>query len=133
MLSNRKVYRTGDLVTLDRNGDYLFLGRKDHQVKCRGYRVQLDEIETVLNNHPSVKEAVVLALPDDLIGNRILAHIATVDGATLTEMEVFDHCGRTLPGYMVPEKCIFHDQFPKTATGKTDRNSLMESAGKERI
>jgi amino acid adenylation domain-containing protein len=133
MLSNRKVYRTGDLVTMDRSGDYLFLGREDHQVKCRGYRVQLDEIETVLNNHPSVKEAVVLALPDDLIGNRILAHIATVDGVKLTEMEVFDHCSKTLPGYMVPEKCIFHDHFPKTATGKTDRNSLKESTGKERI
>ena len=131
MLSNRKVYRTGDLVTLDRNGDYLFLGRKDRQVKCRGYRVQLDEIESVLNNHPSVKEAVVLALPDDLVGNRILAHIAAVDGGKLTEMEVFDYCNKTLPGYMVPEKCIFHERFPKTATGKTDRNSLMKSTGKD--
>ena len=129
-LSNRKVYRTGDLVTLDGNGDYLFLGRKDRQVKCRGYRVQLDEIESVVNNHPSVKEAVVLAMPDDLVGNRILAHVATVDGGTLTEMEIFEYCGRTLPGYMVPEKCIFHDRFPKTATGKTDRNSLKESTGK---
>ena len=129
-LSNRKVYRTGDLVTLDHNRDFLFLGRKDHQVKSRGYRVQLDEIESVLNNHPSVKEAVVLAMPDDLIGNRILAHLATVDGKKLTEMEVFEYCGKTLPGYMVPEKCIFHDRFPKTSTGKTDKKSLMESTGK---
>jgi len=130
-LSNRKVYRTGDLVTLDRNGDYLFLGRKDRQVKSRGYRVQLDEIESVLNNHPSVKEAVVLTTPDDMIGNRLLVHIATADGVKMTEMEVFDYCNRTLPGYMVPEKCVFHDHFPKTPTGKTDRKSLAGSTGKE--
>jgi acyl-coenzyme A synthetase/AMP-(fatty) acid ligase len=130
-LSNRKVYRTGDQVALDPDGNYLFLGRKDHQVKSRGYRIQLGEIESVLNGHPSVKEAVVLPVPDEWTGNRILSYVVTADGTALTEMELFDHCGRVLPGYMVPERCVFRDRLPKTSTGKIDRKSLLESARKD--
>jgi amino acid adenylation domain-containing protein len=127
-LANRKVYRTGDLVTLDAEGNYVFLGRKDQQVKSRGYRVQLNEIETVLNNHPSIKEAVVVALPDELLGNRIVSHVAAVEGRELTAMEVSEYCNRILPLYMLPEKFVFHERLPKTPTGKTDRKLLKESS-----
>ncbi len=126
-LSNRRVYRTGDLVTLDPEGRYVFIGRRDHQVKSRGYRVQLNEIEAVLCNHPGVKEAAAVAVPDDLLGNRIVSHVVPVDGTTLSEPEVLEYCGRILPAYMVPEKVFFLDRFPKTSTGKTDRKVLLES------
>jgi acyl-coenzyme A synthetase/AMP-(fatty) acid ligase len=126
-LSNRKVYRTGDLVTLDEENNYLFLGRKDQQVKSRGYRIQLNEIETVLNNHPEVKEAVVIAIPDELIGNRIISHISTINEVELTELELFNYCNKMLPMYMLPEKIFFHEKLPKTPTGKTDRKLLKES------
>ncbi|MGE5698954.1 MAG: amino acid adenylation domain-containing protein [Deltaproteobacteria bacterium] len=127
-LSNRKVYRTGDLVTLDADGNYLFLGRKDQQVKSRGYRIQLSEIETVLNNHPFVKEAVAVAVPDELLGNRIISHVSAVDGATPCERDLLGYCGKILPMYMLPEKIVFHEKLPRTPTGKIDRNFLRNTA-----
>ena len=126
-LANRKVYRTGDLVTLDENDDYLFLGRKDQQVKSRGYRIQLNEIEAILNNHPGIKEAVVVAVPDELTGNRVISHVSTINGIEVTELEIFNYCNKTLPSYMLPEKIFFHDTLPKTPTGKIDRKLLRES------
>ena len=74
-----RVYRTGDLVTLDENGDYLFLGRRDHMVKSRGYRIELGEIETALYGHPAVKEAAAVAIPDDIIGSRIVAFVVLTE------------------------------------------------------
>ncbi len=127
-LGNRKVYRTGDLVTLEEGGNYLFLGRKDQQVKSRGYRIQLSEIEAILNNHPGIKEAVALAVPDELVGNRIISHVSTLNGTELSELEVLNYCNKTLPAYMLPEKIVFHDTLPKTPTGKTDRKLLKEQA-----
>jgi len=125
-LSNRKVYKTGDLVTLDENDNYLFLGRKDQQIKSRGYRIQLNEIEAILNNHSGIKEAVVVAIPDELVGNRIISHVSTINGIEVTELEIFNYCNKTLPSYMLPEKIVFHDALPKTPTGKTDRKLLRE-------
>jgi amino acid adenylation domain-containing protein len=127
-LCNRKAYRTGDLVTLDGEGNYLFLGRKDQQVKSRGYRIQLSEIETVLNNHPSVKEAVVVAVPDELLGNRIVSHVSAADGAKTDERELLGYCGKILPMYMLPEKITFHEKLPRTPTGKIDRKLLRDTA-----
>jgi amino acid adenylation domain-containing protein len=122
--SQNKVYRTGDLVTRDDDGNYIFLGRKDHQVKSRGYRIQLDEIEAILNNHSDIKEAVVIAIPDELIGNRIISFVSLGDGAKVTETDIFDYCSTFLPSYMVPEKISLIDKLPRTPSGKFDRNLL---------
>ena len=65
------AYRTGDLVTLDDDGNYVFLGRRDGMVKTRGYRVELGEVEAALYAHPAIREAVVLPVPDDLLGSRL--------------------------------------------------------------
>ena len=69
------AYRTGDLVTLDDEGNYVFLGRRDGMVKTRGYRVELGEVETALYAHPAIREAVVLPVPDELLGSRLRAVI----------------------------------------------------------
>ena len=126
--SGNIIYRTGDLVTLDDHGNCIFLGRKDHQIKSRGYRIQLDEIEFILNSHEKIKEAVVIAVPDELIGNRIISYVSPREGGELTEDEIHRYCGTLLPGYMVPEKISFLEKFPKTVTGKIDRKSLTELA-----
>lgn len=125
-----RVYKTGDLVKIDENGNWVFLGRKDQQVKSRGYRIQLDEIEITLNSHSEILEAVVIAVPDELMGNRIITYISSVDGIQMTALKVFDFCSRHLPSYMVPEKIIFIDRLPRTPTGKIDRKLLKENAGK---
>ncbi len=122
---DEKLYCTGDWVTLDENGNYLFLGRKDHQIKTRGYRVELSEIEAALLTNPSVREAVAVPIPNDLLGNTIKVFVVAEDGGLLDEQEVKRHCAQTLPRYMVPETVEFRDSLPRTATDKVDRPRLL--------
>ncbi len=122
---DEKLYCTGDWVTIDENGDFLLIGRKDHMIKTRGYRVELGEIEAVMVAHPAVNEAVALAIPDDAIGNTIHA-IATInDSKSLTSTELKRHCAEKLPSYMVPEEIEFCETLPRTGTGKVDRQRLL--------
>jgi amino acid adenylation domain-containing protein len=116
------AYRTGDLVTLDDEGNFVFLGRRDGMVKTRGYRVELGEVETALYGHPAVREAVVLPVPDELLGSRLRAFISAE--GELTREEVLDHCRRRLPAYMVPDVVEFCAALPRTSTGKIDRALL---------
>jgi amino acid adenylation domain-containing protein len=116
------AYRTGDLVTLDEAGDFIFLGRRDGMVKTRGYRVELGDVEAALYACPAVREAVVLPVPDELLGNRLRAVISAEGG--LTREEILDHCRRRLPGYMVPDVVEFCQALPRTSTGKVDRAGL---------
>ena len=120
------AYRTGDLVTLDDEGNYVFLGRRDGMVKTRGYRVELGEVETALYAHPVIREAVVLPVPDELLGSRLRAVICTDGPGGLTREEVLDHCRRHLPSYMVPDMVEFCEVLPRTSTGKVDRARLAE-------
>jgi amino acid adenylation domain-containing protein len=121
---DEKLYCTGDWVTIDEKGDFLLIGRKDHMIKTRGYRVELGEIEAVMVAHPAVNEAVALAIPDEAIGNSIHA-IATVnDSNSLTSTELKRHCAEKLPSYMVPEQIQFSETLPRTGTGKIDRQRL---------
>jgi acyl-CoA synthetase (AMP-forming)/AMP-acid ligase II len=117
------AYRTGDLVTLDSDGNYVFLGRRDGMVKTRGYRVELGEVEAALYEHPAIREAVVLPMPDELLGARLRAVICG-NGSGLTRRDVLEHCRRRLPGYMVPDVVEFCEALPRTATGKVDRAGL---------
>ena len=118
------VYRTGDLVTLDQAGNYAYLGRRDHMVKVRGYRVELGEVEATLYRHPAIGEAVVLPVPDELLGTRLRAVVAADGAGGLTREDVLDHCRRWLPGYMVPDIIEFRETLPRTSTGKVDRAGL---------
>ena len=118
------VYKTGDLVTLDECGNYIFLGRRDRMVKGRGYRIELDQIETALYNHPAVKEAAAVAVPDDLIGNRINAFVVLDGDSPVSSAQLKGFCTTRLPKYMVREAIEFRDELPKTSTGKIDRPKL---------
>jgi L-proline---[L-prolyl-carrier protein] ligase len=120
------VYRTGDLVTLEPAGNYVFLGRRDSMAKIRGYRVELGEVEATLYRHPAIREAAVLPTPDELLGSRLRA-VVTADGdGNLTRENVLDHCRRWLPGYMVPDIVEFREEMPRTSTGKVDRAGLAQ-------
>jgi acyl-coenzyme A synthetase/AMP-(fatty) acid ligase len=121
------AYRTGDLVTLDQEGvNWIYAGRKDHMIKSRGYRIELGEIESALYGHTGVKEAAVVAIPDDLIGNRIKAFVAPLERNGLTEKELQEFCSQRLPRYMVPERIELWDELPKTSTGKVNRQELVK-------
>jgi amino acid adenylation domain-containing protein len=118
------VYRTGDLVTVDEEGNYVFLGRRDGMVKTRGYRVELGEVEAALYEHPAIREAVVLPVPDEILGSRLRAVVSADGSGGLTRQQVLEHCLRRLPGYMVPDVVEFCEALPRTSTGKVDRAQL---------
>lgn len=124
-----KVYRTGDLVTIDENGDYYYLGRIDNMVKSRGYRIELGEIESALYAHSAVKETAVVAIPDDEVGNRIKAFVSTDPPGALTKTDIQEHCAQRIPKYMIPELVEFCDSLPRTSTGKVDRKRLAHGNG----
>ncbi|MGQ0572170.1 MAG: amino acid adenylation domain-containing protein [Armatimonadota bacterium] len=118
-----RIYRTGDLVRENGDGDYFFLGRKDHQIKSRGYRIEIGDIEAALYAHPDVAECAVIPIPDDLIGNRIKAFVV-VRNTDLTDGGLAGFCATLLPKYMIPELFEFVSILPKTSTGKVDRTAL---------
>jgi amino acid adenylation domain-containing protein len=119
------VYRTGDLVVEGPNGNLWFRGRRDSQIKSRGYRIELGEVEEALLAHPAVMECAVTAVPDELVSNRIRAHVV-VQG-DLEPADLVRFCGQRLPRYMVPEAIEFREALPRTSTGKIDRRALAET------
>ena len=120
------AYRTGDIVTLDEDGqNWRYIGRRDHMVKSRGSRIELGEIESALYGHQGVKEAAVVAIPDELIGNRLKAFIVPLEDNLLTTKDIQAHCQKRLPQYMVPESIEFRNELPKTSTGKVNRPALL--------
>jgi amino acid adenylation domain-containing protein len=120
------VYRTGDLAYLDANGDWIFLGRRDSQIKSRGYRIELGDIEAALNQHPGVVECAVVAIPDEVVTNRIKAFVVT--RGVVAEDELNRFCSERLPRYMAPELYELRDDLPRSSTGKIDRRTLAEEA-----
>ena len=125
------VYRTGDLVTVDPAGNYVYLGRRDGMVKIRGYRVEMGEVEAALYRHPAIREAAVLPVPDELLGSRLRAVISGGGAARLTRESVLDHCRQWLPSYMVPDVVEFREALPRTSTGKVDRALLASDWGSQ--
>jgi acyl-coenzyme A synthetase/AMP-(fatty) acid ligase len=125
-----KMYRTGDIVTVGDDGNYYFQGRRDSMIKSRGYRIELGEIESALLSHPGVREAAVLAVPDEIIGNRIRAVVSLHIAGSLSVIELQSYCASRVPKYMIPEVIDLCEELPKTSTGKIDRVRLAaEPAG----
>ena len=122
-----RLYCTGDWVTFDADGDYLFLGRRDHMVKVGGHRVELGEIEAALYSHPGIREAAAVPLPDEMLGRRIRAVVVAAEPAP-TESDLLRHCRGMLPQYMVPQDVVFMDALPRTATDKVDRPQLVRDS-----
>jgi amino acid adenylation domain-containing protein len=125
-------YRTGDLVVLEPDGTYRFVGRRDHMIKSRGYRIELGDIEAALYRHPSVKEAVVLPIPDEQIGHSLRAVVVPSESVRVSKGDLVAHCAQILPKYMIPQEFDLRDFLPKTSTGKIDRQGLLKelNAGK---
>jgi L-proline---[L-prolyl-carrier protein] ligase len=117
------AYRTGDLVRLAADGNYHLLGRRDHQIKTRGYRIELGEVEVALHTDPEVISAVVVAIPDVEITNRLAACVVT--RGTPDPGRLAWVCAHRLPRYMRPEWFVFYDMLPLTSSGKVDRVGLL--------
>jgi amino acid adenylation domain-containing protein len=114
-----RLYRTGDQVRWLADGAVEFLGRRDGQVKVRGFRIEPGEIEAALAEHPAVREAAVVAREDAQGERRLVAYVAA-DG----DPDLRGHLEGKLPAHMVPSAWVFLDALPLTANGKVDRRAL---------
>jgi len=124
--AGQRWYKTGDIVLKAPDGNYTFLGRRDRMVKRRGYRVELGEIEAGLYRHPMVKEAAVIALPDEEAGVKIKAFLSCRDGTRPSLIALKRFCAENLPLYMIPDLFSWQDALPKTSTDKIDYQRLKE-------
>ena len=118
-----RLYRTGDRARRLTDGDIEFLGRTDHQVKVRGFRIEPGEVEVALVAHPQVRQAVVTAREDAAGDQRLVAYIVA-DQPIPTTSELHAHVARSLPQHMVPSVFVFLDAIPLTVNGKTDHKAL---------
>jgi len=119
-----RLYRSGDIVRY-RNKDHLFfLGRRDRQVKVRGYRIECGEIEAALTKHSAIQETIVLPWEDNSKNTRLVAYIIPKKDSTPSISDLRFFLSQTLPSYMIPTGYIFLDVFPLTSNGKVDRNKL---------
>ncbi|GGV19759.1 hypothetical protein GCM10010260_69660 [Streptomyces filipinensis] len=125
-VAGARIYRTGDLARYRADGALEFLGRLDHQVKLRGQRLELGEIEAVLSRHPAVREAVVVAREHSLGDVRLAAYVTAGDGGAPTAGQLAARLREHLPEYMVPASFTVLDALPLTPSGKTDRKALPE-------
>ena len=117
-------YRTGDLVWRNRYGQLIFGGRKDRQIKIRGYRVELDEIESVLISHSYIIETAVYYLKNEEEESFIEAIVVLSELGRETEANIKKFLGAKLPAYSVPRRIYFSDSIPRTSAGKIDYKKL---------
>lgn len=123
--ANARMYRTGDLGAWEDDGSIRFMGRTDHQVKIRGFRIELGEIESLLIQHETVADAVVLAREDVPGEKRLVAYVTPRrEGQTPAAEELKAHLKAKLPEYMTPAAIVALPTFPRMANGKLDRRSL---------
>jgi amino acid adenylation domain-containing protein len=120
-----RLFRTGDLVRFDAAGDLLYLGRRDRQVKVRGQRLELGEIEAALTRHPDVRSAVAdVVRTDQEDPHRLVAYAVAEPGSALDLPALRDYLARSLPGYMVPSLLTEVSAIPVNGSGKVDLRAL---------
>ncbi len=117
-----KLYRTGDIARYRPDGSIEFIGRKDHQIKLRGFRVELGEIEAALLQHEAVQDCIVLVNEHKTSGKRLIAYCVTTAPLPTTELRAF--LQQRLPDYMLPAVFMHLDELPLNPNGKVDRSKL---------
>jgi amino acid adenylation domain-containing protein len=125
--SRDRIYRTGDLARVGPDGLVYFVGRADSQIKSRGYRVELGEIEAALQTLPQLQEGAIIALPTDRFeGTLICCAYVARPGAAVTAISLRQQLAALLPSYMVPSEWKACDALPRNANGKIDRRRIQE-------
>jgi acyl-coenzyme A synthetase/AMP-(fatty) acid ligase len=119
------VLCTHDLFTTDADGDLYFVSRSDEIIKTRGEKVSPIQVENVLFAIEGIKEAAVVGVPDELLGEAIRAYVVREEGSSVEESEVVRTCREQLEAFAVPHEVRFIEELPKTPSGKVRRKSLL--------
>lgn len=119
-----RLYRSGDLGRILPDGDLEYLGRMDHQIKIRGFRIETGEIESVLNQHPAVRECVVVPRENSAGDKQLVAYLIRRAREEVTPALLRQLLRKSVPEYMVPAAFIFIEQLPLTTNGKLDVSAL---------
>lgn len=119
-----RLYKTGDLARYLPDGQLLFLGRSDDQIKLRGFRIEPDEITTVINKHPSIQSSVVVAREETAGEKRLVAYLVLNGEEQNLLDELHDILREALPEYMIPSAFVMLNALPITPNGKVDRKAL---------
>ncbi|MBW2733137.1 MAG: amino acid adenylation domain-containing protein [Deltaproteobacteria bacterium] len=123
---NETVYHTGDLARRA-EGVFHFLGRVDDMIKSRGYRIELNEIDLALSSlDEKLREFAAVALPDELLENKIIAAVVLKEEGTLEAEAIKDHCRARIPDYMVPDEVVFFEELPTTTSGKISKKEIVK-------
>lgn len=121
----KKIYRSGDLARVNEEGDVEFLGRIDSQIKLRGYRIELAEIESQMLSLPNIKNAAVTVRKESLTGDLLVAYVVLEDQSQTFNVNVIKQSlQKRLASYMIPAAFVQLDKFPLLASGKIDRKKL---------
>jgi amino acid adenylation domain-containing protein len=123
-LPGELVLYTGDFCKLDEEGYLYFVGRMDDIIKSRGEKVAPKEVENALMNVHGVKEAAVIGVPDELLGQAVKAFVVLEEGVTMSEKELQKECQQRLESFMVPKHVQLVAELPKTTTGKIKKTGL---------
>jgi amino acid adenylation domain-containing protein len=119
-----RVLYTGDLCKMDDEGYLYFVARMDDVIKSRGEKVAPKEVENALVNISGVREAAVIGVEDEVLGQAVKAFVVLEPGASLTERQIQNECRRRLESFMVPKHVVFLTELPKTDTGKIKKSGL---------
>lgn len=122
--SEARYYRTGDLLRVTPAGDWLYAGRVDRQIKSRGHRIELDEVQTAIESHSAIAEAAVFDIPDAEGSKELAAAVTLRDGAAYSQESLLRHLRQRLPVYAIPPEIRVVPQMPRTSAGKTDWQAL---------
>ncbi|MGC4114774.1 MAG: asparagine synthase (glutamine-hydrolyzing) [Myxococcales bacterium] len=123
-LPGERVLYTGDYCRLDEEGYLYFVARMDDIIKSRGEKVAPKEVEAALVDVEGVREAAVIGVPDELLGQAVKAYVVLEQGAKLSERDLLRECQRRLEGFMVPKYVTLVDELPKTGSGKIKKTGL---------
>jgi acyl-coenzyme A synthetase/AMP-(fatty) acid ligase len=120
-----RVLSTQDHFTVDEDGDLYFVGRSDDIIKTRGEKVSAVEVENALHALDGIKQAAVIGVPDELLGQALRAYVVLQEGAELTERAIIKLCQSKLENFMVPREIVFVPELPQTESGKVRKKSLL--------
>jgi acyl-CoA ligase (AMP-forming) (exosortase A-associated) len=127
--SEEKVCYSGDLVKMDEEGFLYFIGRRDTMIKSSGFRISPTEVEEILLQSGKLREAAVIGIPDEILGQAIKAFIVPREGETIDSEDLLVFCAQKMPRHMVPKAIEVLERLPKTTSGKVDYPALRRREG----